>query len=101
MEAGGDAKLHRFRPVFAAPGVRGADPKQLFRRVRESWQSLFRLVSPDPLFVRQVGFLYSAVVRDVFALSVYAVELLQKKEVVLIIHSFANGVEQFEYLSTA
>lgn len=80
VESSGDAELHRLWPVLAAPGVRGADPEQLLGRVREARQTLLRLVPPHPFFVRQVGLFYPAVVGDVLALSVYSVQLEQKRE---------------------
>lgn len=73
--AGEHPQLERLRPVLGAPDVGGRDPEHLVRGVTQARQVRFLAVSPHPAVVRQVSFLYSAVIGDVLALGVYTVQL--------------------------
>jgi len=76
VETGGDAVLERFRSVLGAPHVGGTYPEHLLRSVvLESGQPGFDAVSFGPHVVRVVRLLHAAVVRDVLALRVDAVQL--------------------------
>ena len=75
MHTGGDAQFEGLGPVLAAPRVRRADPEHLLAGVVEAGQTVLHAVATHPLVVREVRLLDAAVVRDVLALGVDAVQL--------------------------
>lgn len=80
MSARQDAELEALGSVLAAPHVGGRQPEELARAEVERRQRLLLAVVPLPLQVSVVGLLDAAVVSDVLALRVDAVQLPGEKE---------------------
>lgn len=77
-----DSQFQRLLPVNGAPRIGSGNPEHLVRCVVQARQLRLPFVPSYPRVVGQVGLLQAAIVRDVLALSVEAVQLKEHPQTV-------------------